>query len=326
MNSIRLCIAVFGLLLAVSCATTNDTTTLTTQKDRFSYSMGYDAAGTNKFHPVIGKNNEMYMKGFIDGQAWSGPVSDKLSKDADTFIRERNRLHDSPGSTIPEKSQQEISDLNYAAGYYWGYQAKHEQRFDIDPVLFSRGFTDYLTGKKMLLTQKEAASAFMDEIHREVLKSRDRTYKENEKLREKNKAEGEAYLAENAKKPGVRITPSGLQYRVITMGTGEKPLWGDTVTVKYRGTTVNGELLDSSPSLGKKDGIDLVSSRTPFPAWGEALTMMPVGSRFEFVIPSLLAYGDGPTQHYVGPCAVLIYDIELIDFRKGPKRGEKETP
>ena len=127
---------------------------------------------------------------------------------------------------------------------------------------------------------------------------------------EKNKKEGDAYLAENAKKPGVTVTDSGLQYEVIKAGDGASPKETDVVTTHYHGTLVDGTVFDSS--VERKQPAQFPVNRV-IPGWTEALQMMKVGDKWRLVIPSELAYGMNPRPGGpIGPNAVLIFEVELL--------------
>jgi FKBP-type peptidyl-prolyl cis-trans isomerase FklB len=139
--------------------------------------------------------------------------------------------------------------------------------------------------------------------------------KENERLNqlaEKNKNDGEAFLAENAKKQGVITLPSGLQYKIIKPGTGRKPKPTDEVTTHYRGTLIDGTEFDSSYRRGEP---------TSFPVngviagWTEALQLMPVGAKWQLFIPPHLAYGERGAGGQIGPNATLIFEVELIAIK-----------
>lgn len=127
------------------------------------------------------------------------------------------------------------------------------------------------------------------------------------------KAKGEQYLAENKTKEGVITTPSGLQYKVITMGTGEKPIATDKVNVHYHGTTIDGVVFDSSVQRGEPISFPL---NQVIPGWTEGVQLMPVGSKFIFYIPSDLAYGDRGAGQQIKPGATLIFEVELIAIEK----------
>lgn len=131
---------------------------------------------------------------------------------------------------------------------------------------------------------------------------------------ERNKREGDLFLTENARKPGVKLTSSGLQYKIITQGKGDyTPTENDEVTVHYRGTFVDGTEFDST-----------YARNTPFKTtpsqliegWSEALQMMSEGAKWELYVPAHLAYGEQGSQPYIGPNAALIFEVELIAIKK----------
>lgn len=127
---------------------------------------------------------------------------------------------------------------------------------------------------------------------------------------EENKVAGEKFLAENAKKPTVKTTTSGLQYEVITAGTGKvKPNASDSVTVHYKGTTIDGKEFDSSYSRGEPTSFPL---NAVIPGWTEGVQLMTEGAKYKFFIPSNLAYGENGAGGAIGPNEALIFDVELI--------------
>ena len=127
-----------------------------------------------------------------------------------------------------------------------------------------------------------------------------------------NMKTGEEFLAENAKKEGVVSLPSGLQYEVITMGTGEKPLAHNTVTCHYHGTVISGEVFDSSVQRGQPASFPL---NAVISGWTEALQLMPTGSKWRLFLPPHLAYGNRQVSRVIGPNSTLIFEVELISFR-----------
>ena len=128
---------------------------------------------------------------------------------------------------------------------------------------------------------------------------------------QKNKEEGEAFLAENKKNPKVVTLPSGLQYEILTEGKGAKPKATDQVKCHYHGTLINGQVFDSSVKRGQPAvfGVNQV-----IPGWVEALQLMPVGSRWKLFIPSNLAYGEHGAGDSIAPNSALIFEVELIDI------------
>ena len=131
--------------------------------------------------------------------------------------------------------------------------------------------------------------------------------KENDNLKA-----GEEFLAENAKREGVVSLPSGLQYEIITKGVGEKPSASNTVTCHYHGTTIKGEVFDSSVRRGQPASFPL---NGVIKGWTEALQLMPTGSKWKLYIPPHLAYGNRGVSREIGPNSTLIFEVELISFR-----------
>jgi FKBP-type peptidyl-prolyl cis-trans isomerase FklB len=126
-----------------------------------------------------------------------------------------------------------------------------------------------------------------------------------------NMKTGEEFLAENAKKEGVVLLPSGLQYEVITMGAGEKPSAHNTVTCHYHGTVISGEVFDSSVQRGKPASFPL---NAVIKGWTEALQLMPTGSKWKLFLPPHIAYGNRQVSSAIGPNSTLIFEVELISF------------
>lgn len=129
---------------------------------------------------------------------------------------------------------------------------------------------------------------------------------------EENKAAGEAFLAENAKKPNIITTASGLQYEILKKGEGETPSATDNVTVHYKGTTIDGEEFDSSYSRGEPATFPL---NRVIAGWTEGVQLMQEGAKYRFYIPSDLAYGAHGAGRAIGPNAALIFDVELIKIQ-----------
>jgi FKBP-type peptidyl-prolyl cis-trans isomerase FklB len=203
---------------------------------------------------------------------------------------------------IKFKDQRE--KLSYSIGLDIGRNLK-KQEIDVDTKLLLKGLTDGLSGTTPSLTEEEIKEVF-------TTFQKDMETKQNEKklkLAEKNKTEGEAFLAANKTKEGVITLPSGLQYKELTPGTGPSPTAADTVTVNYRGTLVDGTEFDSSYKRGEplKIGVSGV-----IPAWTEALQLMKVGAKWQLFIPANLAYGVQGAGPVIGPNAVLIFEVELL--------------
>ena len=167
------------------------------------------------------------------------------------------------------------------------------------------GFIAGVAGKGLMT--KEEAQAFMN-TQMEAVKE-----KANEKKYADNKAAGEKFLAENKAKEGVVTTESGLQYKVITKGTGAIPADTCKVKVNYKGTLIDGTEFDSS--YKRKEPATFRANQV-IKGWTEALTMMPVGSKWELYIPYDLAYGSRETGGQIKPYSALVFEVELLDIEK----------
>ena len=125
-------------------------------------------------------------------------------------------------------------------------------------------------------------------------------------------AAGEKFRKENSERDGVTVTDSGLQYEVITQGEGEKPTAEDTVSVHYEGTLIGGKVFDSSVARGQPAEFPLTNV---IPGWTEGLQLMNVGSKYRFVIPSELAYGERGAGQDIGPGETLVFEVELLEIK-----------
>jgi FKBP-type peptidyl-prolyl cis-trans isomerase FkpA/FKBP-type peptidyl-prolyl cis-trans isomerase FklB len=143
--------------------------------------------------------------------------------------------------------------------------------------------------------------------------------KAKQKEAEENKKKGEQFLAENAKKEGFKVTKSGLQYNEVKKGTGPSPKPDDIVKVHYKGMLINGKEFDSSYKRNKPAEFPV---KAVIPGWTEALQLMKVGSKFQLVIPPELAYGSRGNPSIPGN-SVLIFDVELLDIKKGKSKKKK---
>ena len=197
--------------------------------------------------------------------------------------------------------------LSYAMGMDLGQQLK-TQSVDIDPALFARGLADALSGGKTLLTAEEAKAAITELQMGMIVKRAEAARLAGEK----NKAEGEAFLAANKAKEGVVALPSGLQYKALTTGTGPKPTLEDTVVCQYRLRLVDGKEVDSSYKRGQAFTIPVKSA---IKGWAEVLQLMPVGSKWEVVVPPNLGYDERGAGAEIGPNATLVFEIELVAIK-----------
>jgi FKBP-type peptidyl-prolyl cis-trans isomerase FklB len=207
---------------------------------------------------------------------------------------------DKPDLTNPKQK------ASYAIGLNIGTTLKR-QELDVDTKALTAGITDGFAGKPAL-TEDEQKAVLMD-LQKSVMA---RAEEKQNAAAETNLKAGEAFLAANAKKEGVKTTASGLQYKVINSGTGLSPKLTDVVKVHYHGTLIDGTVFDSSvrrnqPATFPVNGV--------IPGWTEALQLMKVGDKWKLFIPAKLAYGEqGPGP--IGPNSVLIFEVELLGIEK----------
>lgn len=208
-------------------------------------------------------------------------------------------------TNFPPELQAAEDRLSYSFGLQMG-NGLRINNIEVKPDLIIQGLKDGLAGNAKMndLQIREVQDTF----RRELMAKRE---KERQEQGVKNKGEGEKFLAENAKKEGVKTTPSGLQYKVITQGSGKTPSSNDLVTVHYRGKLINGTVFDESyknnqPASFGVNGV--------IKGWTEALQLMPVGSKYELYIPSNLAYGETGNAR-IEPNSVLIFEVELLDAK-----------
>ena len=198
----------------------------------------------------------------------------------------------------PAPLTDDVSKTSYALGYQIGRDVRG---VEIRPDAIVKGLQDGAAGTKAQLSAEEIAT-LMQKLQKDA--EAQRAARQVEHLKS-TAAAGAAFLAENAKKPGVTTTASGLQYKVITPGTGKKPTASDTVTVNYRGTLVDGAEFDSSYSRGRPATFPL---NGVIAGWTEGVQLMQEGGKSQLVLPASLAYGD--QGEMAGQ--VLVFEVELI--------------
>jgi FKBP-type peptidyl-prolyl cis-trans isomerase len=207
-------------------------------------------------------------------QAEAAPAAASLTTDADRFSY-------GLGMVIGERVLKQYNEVDYAL-LIEGMKAQHQSQ-------------------ATLITIEDAGAALT-------------TYSEQQLATktEANKMKGATYLEENAKKEGVIVTESGLQYSVVTQGDGAKPTAADQVTVHYRGTLIDGTEFDSSYSRGEPATFGL---NQVIPGWTEGVQLMNVGSKYQFVVPHELGYGERGAGGAIGPFETLIFEVELIEIK-----------
>jgi FKBP-type peptidyl-prolyl cis-trans isomerase FklB len=190
--------------------------------------------------------------------------------------------------------------LSYGLGMIISEQVL-KQFGEVDYQILLEGIKAQTEGKATLMTLEEAGAALNQS-----------TQKMNEAKFADIKASGEAYLAENGKKDGVTTTDSGLQYTVMVEGDGAKPSATDTVTVHYRGTSLDGTEFDSSYSRGEPASFGL---NRVIAGWTEGVQLMSIGSKYKFVVPYGLAYGERGSGQSIGPYETLVFEVELLKIK-----------
>ena len=272
-------------------ATPVETVTLKTSSDTLSYAAG-------KFH-TEGLAPFLKSKYGID------------EKDMDDVIR---GVEDMLNTGLNNKSKAYAAGMQIAMMVDENMIPYRKQEFknykdSINTALFNKGFIASLKKDNSVLADSIAKSYFNNAVE-----------DNKNTINMKRKKEGEMFLMENAKKEGVVTLPDGLQYKVLTAGTGAKPTDADRVVVKYEGKTIDGKVFDSSYKRNPQTttfGVTQVIK-----GWTEALKLMPVGSKWEVYIPYNLAYGERGAGQQIKPYDALIFTVELVDIEK-PKT---ETP
>ncbi len=180
---------------------------------------------------------------------------------------------------------------------------------EFEADILMKGFKDEASRGKLLMTEDELRDT-LSTHYSELARKREEAMK---LVAEENRKMGEDFLAENRTKEGVVTLPSGLQYKILRAGSGRKPTEADAVECNYRGTLVNGTEFDSSYRTGQPATFPV---KGLIPGLAEALKLMPVGSKWQLVIPPQLAYGEkGAVSRHVGPNTTLIFELELIAIK-----------
>ncbi len=222
-----------------------------------------------------------------------------------------------PPAAQPQAGKPEsVADrASYAIGYQFGRQFKQNE-ITVNNDLLMKGLRDGLGSGQASLTDEEmqtAVQAFQQQFMQQQA--------EKQKVQgEKNKTEGEAFLAKNKERPGVKTTASGLQYEVVKEGTGPQPKASDTVTVHYKGTLIDGTEFDSS----KEGAPATFALGQVVPGWTEGLQLMKVGSKYKLYIPAALGWGDRGAGPLIGPNAAVVFEVELLSI--GQPQGEGQPP
>ena len=207
------------------------------------------------------------------------------------------------------KLKTKVDSLSYAFGIM-NYNALQADSLQLNPKIVAKAMMDGENGKAEM-TDEIARGVIMSFVTERQAEMAEKQAEQDKLLYKDNIAENEAFLVKNKEKSGVTVTPSGLQYEVITMGTGEKPTVNSTVKVHYVGTLIDGTEFDSSVKRGEPAQFPLEGV---IPGWTEALQLMPVGSKFKIYLPQNLGYGANQAGDVIKPFSTLIFDVELLEI------------
>ncbi len=220
---------------------------------------------------------------------------------------------------LDTEMQKQAYGLGASIGMYMQRNLEEHNKLGLtlDKELIIRGFVDSIDGKSVI--EKEEIQALLTNL--------DASMKEKQQAAslaaaESSIAEGTKFLADNAKKEGVQVTESGIQYVVLTAGEGDKPVATDTVKVHYKGTFLNGETFDSSYDRNEPAVFPL---NRVIKGWTEGVQLMSVGAKYKFTIPSDLAYGPNGNPPRIPGNSVLEFEIELLEIQKAEAAPEAQA-
>ncbi|MFM7157098.1 MAG: FKBP-type peptidyl-prolyl cis-trans isomerase [Bacteroidota bacterium] len=206
------------------------------------------------------------------------------------------------------KLENQKDKASYSIGVSIGKNLK-DQKVDISTDILVKGLLDAYTGAKTQMTEKEMGDC-LTQFQQEIMA---KAQEEAAKKGGENKTKGEKFLAENKNKPGVKTTASGLQYSVISEGSGPKPTASSTVKVHYTGKLLDGTTFDSSVDRGEPVEFPL---NGVIKGWTEGVQLMNKGSKYKFYIPAELAYGERGAGNAIGPNETLVFEVELLEIVK----------
>jgi FKBP-type peptidyl-prolyl cis-trans isomerase FklB len=222
----------------------------------------------------------------------------------------------SGGKTVFRSS---LDSLSYAIGMNLGQSFKNQGLGNINTQLMIKSLNEVLKGQELALSPEASMAVIQSQMATLQMKKQQEEAKKYEPL----KKEGADYLAANGAKEGVVTLPSGLQYKVITAGTGVKPMADQSVTVHYTGKLINGKVFDSSVERGQPATFGVTQV---IQGWVEALQLMPQGSKWELSIPYNLAYGERGAGENIPPFSTLIFEVELLSISGGNTEAPTVEP
>jgi FKBP-type peptidyl-prolyl cis-trans isomerase len=261
-----------------------------------------------KTNPRTNMSNAKMIGGFLVGAVVGAVIAFQVANKPKSAAESEAPAASNPAEVVLDTKEQKTS---YVIGANIGGQLSG-QGIEFDQPALMAGLQDALTGAEPRLSEEESHAAIQEIIADQQARAQERQAEqqaERQAQSEKNKAEGNAFLAENKDKEGVVTTDSGLQYKVLVEGTGDRPTAEDVVQVHYRGTLIDGTEFDSSYERGEPAEFPVTGV---IPGWTEALQLMREGAKWEIYVPAELAYGSRGAGSAIGPDAVLIFEVELL--------------
>lgn len=205
--------------------------------------------------------------------------------------------------------QSDLQQFSYSVGVLMAEDMKSKGMTELDEVVMGMAIRDVLDGKPSQLSEEQMGAA----LEKAAQKMMEKRVAEANAEAEQSRTAGEKFRAENGAKEGVTTLPSGIQYKVLTEGSGEKPTLDSTVVAHYHGSLIDGSVFDSSYDRGAPATFAL---KRVVQGWQEVVPMMPVGSKWQVVLPPELAYGENGAPPKIGGNETLIFDIELLEIKK----------
>jgi FKBP-type peptidyl-prolyl cis-trans isomerase FklB len=285
---------------------------LTTDMDKWSYTLGYQR-GSQLMSPQNPNKDQFanYKKQFIAGfsEGYKEMAPDEQQQ---CMMAIQGMLGGAQGAAFdPTKADSGCKSYGVYTASSTYMQFKQLDILElIDVAKLKAGFADGINEAQKRVSDEEADKV-MTALDAKINEMNETKYGGNKKL-------GEDFLAENANKPGIKVTESGLQYEVLKAGSGAKPTVSSQVTVHYTGSLIDGTVFESSVESGQPASFGVTQV---IKGWTEALLLMPKGSKYKLYIPQELAYGANPRPGQIKPYMALIFEIELLEITDGPVAG-----
>jgi FKBP-type peptidyl-prolyl cis-trans isomerase len=276
---------------------------LTTEMDSMSYAIGA-SFGKGAKESGMNLNGDLMAKGYTDCKAGTSYINEENA----AMEMRRLQMAYMQASTSGNEGDLDLDSLSYAAGSDY-FIRLNELGLGLNHAALAKGIKDNFTAEATTLLSDQQSEVLLQRFNDIASKAQ---AEKNAATAAENKAKGKAFLEEKAQEEGVLSTPSGLLYKVIEAGSGKSPVATDKVSVHYEGTLIDGTVFDSSIKRGKpaefpRNGV--------IKGWTEGLQLMKTGAKYQFYIPSELAYGDqGSGSGSIGPGETLIFDVELLEI------------